>query len=70
MKASLVVATFVVAVLSCARTFATVTLETVPVGDVGNPNDLATGNLYGGVGYAYSIGKHEVTVGRQCCAVR
>src|SRR5262249_23703270 len=35
-----------------------------PVGDVSNPNDPATGNLYGGVGYAYNIGKYEVSVGQ------
>ena len=40
------------------------TIETVPVGNVGNANDPATGNLYGGVNYAYSIGKYEVTVGQ------
>jgi sulfatase modifying factor 1 len=41
-----------------------ITIETVPVGDLGNPNDPATGNLFGGVGYAYNIGKYEVTVGQ------
>jgi Sulfatase-modifying factor enzyme 1 len=41
-----------------------VTISTVPVGNVGNANDPATGNLYGGVGYAYNIGKYEVTVGQ------
>src|SRR5262245_17983068 len=41
-----------------------VTIETVPVGDVGNPHDPQTGNLYGSVGYAYNIGKYEVTVGQ------
>ena len=42
---------------------AAVTIDTVPVGNVGNANDPATGNLYGGVGYAYRIGTTEVTVG-------
>jgi sulfatase modifying factor 1 len=41
-----------------------ITIDTVPVGDAGNPNDPATGNLYGGVNYAYSIGKYEVTIGQ------
>src|ERR1051325_11726840 len=40
------------------------TFVPVPVGDVGNPNDPATGNVYGGVNYAYRIGKYEVTVGQ------
>ena len=43
---------------------AVVTISTVPVGNVGNANDPATGNLYGGVGYAYNIGTTEVTVGQ------
>jgi formylglycine-generating enzyme len=62
MKASLVVTTFVVALLLRADTFATITIDMVPIGDVGNPNDPVTGNLYGGVNYGYSIGKYEVTV--------
>jgi formylglycine-generating enzyme required for sulfatase activity len=41
-----------------------ITIDTVPVGNLGNANDPATGNLYGGVGYAYSIGKYDVTVGQ------
>ena len=49
--------------LACIAS-AMVTIETVPVGDVGNPNDPATGNLYGGVNYGYSIGKYEVTFGQ------
>ena len=36
----------------------------MPVGNVGNANDPATGSLYGGVGYAYRIGTTEVTVGQ------
>lgn len=38
-----------------------VTIDTVPVGDVGNANDPTTGNLYGGVDYGYRIGTTEVT---------
>ena len=37
------------------------TIPTVPVGNVSNGNDPLTGNLYGGVSYAYSIGTTEVT---------
>ena len=44
--------------------YATITIDTVPVGDVGNPNDPATGNHYGGVNYCYRIGTYEVTVGQ------
>lgn len=51
-------------VLISSRAAHAVTIPTVPVGDVGNPNDPATGNLYGGVSYAYHIGKHDVTVGK------
>ncbi len=39
-----------------------IVIDTVPVGDPGNANDPATGNLYGGVGYTYNIGKFEVTI--------
>lgn len=38
-----------------------ITIDTVPVGNVGNANDPATGGLYGGVNYAYNIGTTEVT---------
>ncbi len=48
---------------------ASITIETVPVGDVGNAADTrvmmydgTTG--YGSVGYNYSIGKYEVTAGQ------
>lgn len=41
-----------------------ITIATVPVGDVGNANDPATGNLYGGVNYAYNIGATEITIGQ------
>jgi sulfatase modifying factor 1 len=37
-----------------------ITIETVPVGDAGNP---ATSGERGGVSYPYYIGKYEVTVG-------
>ncbi len=53
-----------VVVLVITQPMLAVTIETVTVGDVGNPNDPATGNLYGGVNYVYNIGKYEVTVGQ------
>ena len=37
-------------------------LQFVFVGDAGNPNDPASGGLYGGVPYTYSMGKFNVTV--------
>jgi formylglycine-generating enzyme required for sulfatase activity len=40
-------------------THATISIDTVTVGDIGNPND-STG--YGAVSYAYAIGKTEVTL--------
>lgn len=56
---------FVLALSTCSlANSANITINTVPVGDVGNPNDPTTGNLYGGVSYPYSIGKYEVTVGQ------
>ncbi len=39
-----------------------ITIDTVPVGDIGNPNDTATGD--GRVDYAYRISKYEVTIGQ------
>jgi formylglycine-generating enzyme len=41
-----------------------VTYELVPVGNPGNANDPATGNLYGAVTYEYQIGKYDVTIGQ------
>jgi hypothetical protein len=64
MKRNLFAATLIVAILWCAPTFAAIAIDTVPVGDPGNPNDPATGNLYGAVNYAYSIGNYELSVGR------
>ncbi len=37
------------------------TLEAVPVGNVGNPGDFDVSGGFGGVDYAYNIGKYEVT---------
>jgi formylglycine-generating enzyme required for sulfatase activity len=41
-----------------------VTIDWVTVGNAGNANDPATGNLYGGVNYSYQIGKYDVTIGQ------
>jgi formylglycine-generating enzyme required for sulfatase activity len=41
-----------------------VTIDLVPVGNAGNANDPATGNLYGGVAYDYQIGTYDVTIGQ------
>ncbi len=38
------------------------TLDTVTIGNPGNPNDPLTGGLYGGVSSTYNIGKYEVTL--------
>jgi formylglycine-generating enzyme required for sulfatase activity len=46
------------------RCRANIAIETVPIGELGNANDPATGNKYGGVDYTYKIGKYEVTVGQ------
>src|SRR5215471_7227101 len=54
--------------LLSSQAFAAITIETVPVGNPGNAKD--TNNLgndppvYGSVGYNYSIGKYDVTVGQ------
>jgi len=42
---------------------AQVFIETVPVGDVGNADDIH-GTGYGGVNYSYKMGKYEVTAGQ------
>jgi formylglycine-generating enzyme required for sulfatase activity len=47
---------------SVAAHAAPVTYDLVPVGNTGNANDPATGNVYGGVAYDYKIGKYEVTI--------
>jgi sulfatase modifying factor 1 len=61
-----VVFTFGVAALlgSLAVSTHAVTIDMVPVGNPGNANDPATGNLYGGVAYDYQIGKYDVTIGQ------
>jgi sulfatase modifying factor 1 len=41
-----------------------INIDTVLIGNPGNANDPATGNLYGGVAFTYNIGKYDVTVGQ------
>ncbi|PTX99277.1 PEP-CTERM sorting domain-containing protein [Spartobacteria bacterium LR76] len=41
---------------------AQITIPTVTVGNAGNPNDPATGDLYGAVDHVYDIGTYEVTL--------
>jgi Sulfatase-modifying factor enzyme 1 len=41
---------------------AAITIQTVTIGDLGNPNDSTTGGLYGGVSSTYAIGTYEVTL--------
>jgi formylglycine-generating enzyme required for sulfatase activity len=61
---TLVAVLFSAVLLSAVQHAPAVTIDLVAVGNPGNANDPATGNLYGGVSYAYSIGKYEVTVGQ------
>ena len=50
--------------LVAARLASAITIDTVPVGDVGNGNDPGTPLGHGSVAYNYSIGTYEVTVGQ------
>jgi len=50
--------------LAAGGAMAEITIETVPVGNPGNPADPETG--YGAVDYAYNIGTYEVTAGQYC----
>jgi formylglycine-generating enzyme len=45
------------------RVWAAITIATVPVGNAGNPSDPHN-NPIGSVGYSYSIGEYDVTVGQ------
>ena len=57
----MVVALAVVALLA-GTVMADITIETVPVGNPGNADDVVTGfGFYGAVDYVYNIGKYEVT---------
>ncbi len=51
------------AILLAAAGALAVNIETVPVGNSGNANDIH-GDGYGGVSYTYNIGKYEVTAGQ------
>jgi formylglycine-generating enzyme len=46
----------------CAAAYGAITIDTVHVGNAGNPNDPATG--LGRVNYDYGISKYEVTIGQ------
>jgi formylglycine-generating enzyme required for sulfatase activity len=49
----------------CTASAFGISIDTVPVGNVGNANNRVPGNsFYGGVDYAYRIGVGEVTVGQ------
>ncbi len=50
--------------LVAVRRASAITIDTVPVGDLGDGNDPLTGGLYGSVNYAYSIGTYDVSVGQ------
>ncbi len=63
MKITILFAIILVALVGSSSAEA-ITIDTIPVGDLGNPNDPSTGNTYGGVSYPYNIGKYEVTVGQ------
>jgi formylglycine-generating enzyme len=61
----------IVVTLVWAASVSAVTLDMVTVGNIGNANDPSDGDNFtsgsqhfGGVSYAYSIGKYEVTVGQ------
>lgn len=63
MKLTKSIALLVAVFIFCASAQA-ITIPTVRVGNLGNANDAASGNLYGGVSYAYNMGTTEVTVGQ------
>jgi formylglycine-generating enzyme required for sulfatase activity len=50
--------------VSTGQALAAISIDTVVVGNPGNSPDHKTGSLYGAVGYAYNIGKYEVTAGQ------
>jgi sulfatase modifying factor 1 len=62
MKSPAILCSLTAALLCAGATASALTMETVTVGDPGNPNDPLTGGLYGGVSYTYNIGKYEVTL--------
>jgi len=64
MSGKMLRAAVTVGLLMASVAWAGINIQTVPVGNVGNAPDLATGSLYGRVDYAYNIGKYEVTAGQ------
>ena len=62
MKNALVISTVVCLFIS--GIVSAVTIDWVTVGNPGNANDPATGDLDGSVGYEYKIGKYEITAGQ------
>ena len=63
MKARIVLISAVYVVLACIPAAKAITIDTVPVGNPGNADDIH-GDGYGGVDYTYNIGKYEVTAGQ------
>ena len=62
MKAKPVLGTSILALLCAGATASALTMDTVTIGNPGNPHDPLTGGLYGGVSETYAIGKYEVAV--------
>jgi hypothetical protein len=50
--------------LISSAALATITIQSVPVGDLDNPNDPLTSNIYGAVNHDHYIGAYETTVGQ------
>jgi formylglycine-generating enzyme required for sulfatase activity len=55
-----------VGVMLVTPAFATITIDYVNVGNKNNSADLATGSIFGSVGYAYQIAKNETTISQYC----
>jgi Sulfatase-modifying factor enzyme 1 len=64
MKLIYILALVVSALFPLGAVYAAISIDTVPVGDVGNPGDAQRQGFFGSVNYAYRIGKYEVTVGQ------
>ena len=62
-KCMMIVAVAAVVLVCVSGAQAAVVMDTVPVGNPGNADDTY-GDGYGGVAYAYNIGKYEVTAGQ------
>ena len=63
MKRALVIPAAIALLCLSSLAWATITISTVLVGNVGNAADTRYGT-HGSVGYTYNIGKYEVTVGQ------